>query len=47
MSQTLVLVVMCIYAYVAGEQLMKGNYPGFVLWGAYSVANLGLYWQTK
>lgn len=41
------LVVMCIYAYVAGEQLMKGNYPGFVLWGAYSVANLGLYWQTK
>lgn len=47
MSKTLVLVVMAIYAYVAGEQLMKDNYAGFVMWGAYSVANLGLYWMTK
>lgn len=47
MSRPLIMLVMCIYAFVAGEQLMKGNYPGVVMWGAYSVANLGLYWMTK
>lgn len=47
MSQPLVLIVMAIYAFVAGEQLVKGNFPGFVMWGSYSVANLGLYWMTK
>jgi hypothetical protein len=47
MSKPLILVTMAIYAYVAGEQLHKGNVAGCVMWGAYSVANLGLYLMTK
>lgn len=41
------LVVLCIYGYVAFEQLVRGNRAGALMWAAYSVANLGLYWQTK
>lgn len=47
MSQTLVLVVMLIYFYVAAEQLLKGNVSGFILWGAYGLANIGLAMQVK
>jgi hypothetical protein len=47
MSRPLILLVMVIYGYVAVEQLLKKNYPGFVLWAAYSVANIGLALQTK
>jgi hypothetical protein len=47
MSQPLILVVMLIYFYVAVEQLLKGNTAGFLLWGAYAVANIGLAMQTK
>jgi len=47
MSRPLILLVMCIYGYVAVEQLLKRNYPGFVLWAAYAVANIGLALQTK
>lgn len=46
MSRPLILLVMCIYGYVAVEQLARGNTPGFILWAAYAVANLGLAWQT-
>lgn len=47
MSKTLVLLVMCIYFYVAVEQWLKGNKGGALMWAAYSVANLGLYLQTR
>jgi hypothetical protein len=47
MSQPLILVVMLIYFYVAAEQLLKGNVAGFLLWGAYAVANIGLAMQTR
>jgi len=47
MSQTLIMVVMLIYFYIAVEQLLKGNVSGFVLWGAYAVANIGLAMQTR
>jgi hypothetical protein len=47
MSQPLILVVMCIYFYVAAEQLLKGNVAGFLIWSAYGIANIGLAMQTK
>jgi hypothetical protein len=47
MSKPLVLLVMVIYGYVAGEQWAKGNWAGALMWAAYSLANLGLYYQTK
>ena len=47
MSKPLIIVVMCIYAFVAGEQLTRGQYAAALMWGAYSVANLGLFWMTK
>jgi len=47
MSKTLVIVVACIYGYVAFEQLCKGNKPGFIVWGSYALANMGLYWNTR
>jgi hypothetical protein len=47
MSKPLVIVVMFIYGYVAGEQYVRGNWAGALMWAAYSVANLGLYYQTK
>ena len=46
MSRPLILLVMVIYGYVAVEQLARGNYPGFLLWAAYAVANVGLAMQT-
>lgn len=47
MSQPLILIVMLIYFWVAGEQAVKGNIPGVILWAAYGVANIGLAMQTK
>lgn len=47
MSQPLILIVMLIYCYVAAEQLLKGNVAGFLIWGAYALANIGLAMQTK
>lgn len=47
MSGPLILVSMFIYFYVAGEQLVKGNWPGFLTWGAYGVANIGLWMMAK
>lgn len=46
MSRPLILVVMVIYGYVAVEQLVRGNVPGFVLWASYATANIGLALQT-
>jgi hypothetical protein len=47
MSKPLILLVMVVYGYVAGEQYAKGNLAGALMWAAYSLANLGLYWQTR
>lgn len=47
MSGSLILVSMGIYFYVAVEQLAKGNWPGFITWGAYGIANIGLWMTAK
>lgn len=43
MSGPLIAITGVIYAYVAGEQLVRGNVPMFVTYCAYSVANVGLW----
>lgn len=47
MSRPLILVTMCIYFYVGGEQLAKGNVPGAVMWFSYGCANIGLWMMTQ
>lgn len=47
MSGPLILITMGIYFFVAAEQLAKGNVPGFITWGAYAVANIGMWMMSK
>lgn len=47
MSGHLILLTMCIYAYVACEQLAKGNIAGCITWGSYATANIGLWMMAK
>jgi hypothetical protein len=47
MSKHLILLTMLIYAYVAFEQLAKRNLAGFITWGAYAMANVGLWMMAK
>lgn len=43
MSAWLIIVTGLIYAYIAGEQGMKGNIPMLVIYGGYAFSNVGLY----
>lgn len=47
MSGPLILLVMFIYFFVAGEQLAKGNLAGFITWASYGLANIGLWMMAK
>lgn len=47
MSLHLLIIVALIYAYVALEQGIKGNVPGFFIWASYCCANIALMWHTK
>lgn len=47
MSGTLIALTGFIYAYVACEQYVKGNTPGAITWGAYAMANVGLWMMAK
>lgn len=47
MSGWLIAITGFIYAYVAFEQYIKGNIPGAITWGAYSMANVGLWMMAK
>lgn len=47
MSGPLILATMGIYFFVSIEQLMKGNIGGCITWGAYGVANIGLWMMAK
>ncbi len=47
MSGPLIAITGLIYAYVALEQYAKGNIPGAITWGAYSMANVGLWMMAK
>lgn len=43
MSGPLIAITGIIYAYVAGEQLSRGNLPMFVTYLCYAGANVGLW----
>lgn len=43
MSGPLIIITGGIYAFVAGEQLVRGNVPMFVTYLCYAGANVGLY----
>jgi len=43
MSAWLIIVTGCIYAYIAGEQLVKGNVYMAIVYSGYAFSNVGLY----
>lgn len=47
MSAWLVALTGLIYAYIAGEQGLKGNLPMAIVYAGYALANVGLYVSVK
>jgi len=47
MSAWLIAFVGAIYAYIAVEQLLKGNPAMAIVYGGYSIGNVGLYLLAK
>jgi hypothetical protein len=47
MSSWLIVLTGCIYAYIAIEQIIKGNIPMGITYMSYATANIGLYWMAK
>jgi hypothetical protein len=47
LSAWLIILTGAIYAYIAAEQLMKGNPSMAVVYAGYSFSNLGLYLLAK
>lgn len=43
MSAWLIAAVGCVYAVIAGEQAARGNWAMAVVFGGYSLSNIGLY----
>jgi len=47
MSAWLIVLTGAIYAYIAVEQLLKGNPYMAIVYGGYAFSNVGLYLITK
>jgi hypothetical protein len=47
MSSWLIIVTGAIYAYIAGEQVYKGNIWLAVIYSGYAFSNVGLYMLAK
>lgn len=43
MSRPLIIIVGLIYAYIAAETALKGNYGLAIMYGGYSFSNIGLW----
>jgi len=47
LSAWLIILTGAIYAYIAGEQLLKGNASMAVVYAGYAFSNVGLYLMSK
>jgi len=47
LSAWLIILTGAIYAYIAGEQLFKGNLYMAVVYAGYAFSNVGLYLMSK
>jgi len=47
MSAPLIVLVGLIYAYIAVEQLYKGNVGGGLMYAGYAFSNIGLFMLVK
>jgi NhaP-type Na+/H+ or K+/H+ antiporter len=47
MSARLIVLTGAIYAYIAAEQLYRGNAYMAIVYGGYAFSNVGLYLMTK
>jgi hypothetical protein len=47
MSAWLIVLVGAIYAYIAAEQLYRGNIHMAIVYGGYAFSNVGLYLLTR
>lgn len=46
MSAWLIIVTGLIYAYISGEQGLKGNMAMMIVYAGYAFSNVGLYWMA-
>jgi len=46
MSAWLIIVTGLIYAYIAGEQGLKGNISMMIVYSGYAFSNVGLYFMA-
>jgi len=46
-SSWLIILTGLIYAYIAGEQGLKGNLPMLIVYAGYAFSNVGLYWMAS
>jgi hypothetical protein len=46
-SSWLIILTGLIYAYIAGEQGLKGNMPMLIVYAGYAFSNVGLYWMAS
>ena len=47
MSASLIVITGLIYAYIAVEQVCKGNVSGGIMYAGYAFANVGLFMSVK
>ena len=47
MSSWLIILTGLIYAYIAGEQGLRGNLPMLIVYAGYAFSNVGLYWMAS
>lgn len=47
MSSWLVVLTGLIYGWVAGEQVVKDNWPTALMFFGYALANIGIFFQVK
>lgn len=47
MSAWLIALVGVVYAYVAGEQIVKGHWPLVIVFAGYAFSNVGLWWLAR
>lgn len=47
MSNLFLFVVTVLYAGVAADQVMKGEYPMAMVWSGYALANIGFLFVVK
>jgi len=47
LEEKIIFIVFFLYIYIAVSYALKGNWPWFIVWGSYAMANFGLILATR